>query len=132
MIDNLLTQHKVPTAMDGTENLILTGQENGEVKLYDLRESTANHQKIRNGLTFTGHQRSVSQLKINPASENVFITAGLDGLLKLWDSRNNASALYSLKRKNETPTEEIKLFGAAWNGASQILSGGSDSHISSH
>jgi WD40 repeat protein len=64
-------------------------------------------------------------------SENVFITAGLDGMLKMWDTRNSKSALYSLKRKTES-TEDIKLFAAAWNGASQILSGGSDAHISSH
>jgi len=49
----------------------------------------------------------------------------------MWDKRNNAECLYSLNRKNQGE-EDIKLFGATWNGASQVLSGGSDSHISSH
>jgi len=76
----------------------------------------------------------VSKVKFNPASEHVFISAGLDGIVKLWDTRNSTDALCSLKRKNSSGKEEsdVKLFGACWNGQSQVISGGSDSHISVH
>ena len=59
------------------------------------------------------------------------MTSALDGLLKLWDVRNEQAPLYVLKRKGASD-EDAKLFGLAWNGASQILSGGSDSRVSVH
>ena len=59
----------------------------------------------------------------------MFISGSIDGTVKLWDLRNDEIPLANLKSKNES---EKKIFAAEWNGASQILSGGSDSHISVH
>jgi WD40 repeat protein len=58
----------------------------------------------------------------------VFLTAGYDGKVKMWDLRNTSDSLFVLKRTQEAD----KVFAAAWNGASQIISGGTDSHISVH
>jgi len=69
-------------------------------------------------------------VQINPRTENVFVTCALDGLLKMWDLRNEQAPLFELKRKDAG--DDAKLFGLAWNGASQILSGGSDSRVSVH
>ena len=135
VIESILTQNKVAQTMDGlNENLILTGQEDGVVKLYDLRESATDSRRYKVAGQYSGHIRGVTRVQFNPATENVFISAGLDGSLKMWDTRNNSGALFSLKRKNASGKEDsdVKLFGACWNGPSQVLSGGSDSHISVH
>lgn len=40
IVESILTQNKVVQAMDGLDDaLILTGQEDGMIKLYDLREA---------------------------------------------------------------------------------------------
>ena len=81
-------------------------------------------------MSFDAHNRWVSQVKTNPSAENVFISAGYDGKVKMWDLRSPTEPLSILKRQNAT--EDDKVFALAWNGASQILSGGTDSHISVH
>lgn len=51
----------------------------------------------------------------------------------MWDIRNEEMPLSTLKRKQEkNSSEDYKVFALEWNGPSQILSGGSDSHISLH
>lgn len=54
----------------------------------------------------------------------------MDGVLKLWDIRNDEVPLANMKHKSKEVKEDFKIFAIDWNGASQILSGGSDSHIS--
>lgn len=39
-------------------------------------------------MTFECHDKFVSQVKVNPQSNNVFLTAGYDGKIKMWDLRN--------------------------------------------
>mgnify|MGYP000966036200 FL=1 len=127
----IFTNHKVASTIDSNfaneSQLVLAGHEDGLVRLYDLRQTQVKHAK-----TFECHERYISKVKINPRAENVFVTCALDGLLKLWDLRNEQAPLYILKRKAEQDSDDAKLFGLAWNGASQILSGGSDSHVSVH
>ena len=128
----VFTNHKVATCIDSNfaaENqLVLAGQEDGMVRLFDLRQA-----QVKQTKSFECHSRYVSQVKINPRAENVFVTAALDGVVKLWDLRNEQAPLYVLK-KTASPddADDAKTFGLAWNGASQILSGGSDSHVSVH
>lgn len=128
---SVFTNHKVATALDcnfaNDSQLVLAGHEDGFVRLYDLRQSQVKQTKV-----FECHDRFVSNVKINPKAENVFVTCALDGVLKLWDMRNEQTPLFVLKRTVSEAEDEAKLFGLAWNGASQILSGGSDSHVSVH
>jgi WD40 repeat protein len=72
----------------------------------------------------------VTSVNFNPSSEYVFISGAMDGSVKLWDLRNKESPLSNLKHKIKD--DDYKVFSTAWNGASQIISGGSDSHISVH
>ncbi len=65
----------------------------------------------------------------------MFISGSYDGTVKLWDLRNEERPLSTLKRKLEEDSKkelshDYKVFAVEWNGPSQILSGGSDSHIS--
>ncbi len=72
----------------------------------------------------------MTSVNFNPSSEYVFISGAMDGSVKLWDLRNKESPLSNLKHKIKD--DDYKVFSTAWNGASQIISGGSDSHISVH
>jgi hypothetical protein len=61
MAESILTQFKVPTAMDGDDQILLTGQEDGVVKLHDLRESnTGGARRYRAASQYIGHTRSIS------------------------------------------------------------------------
>lgn len=126
---SVFTNHKVTTTLDcnfsNDNQLVLAGHEDGLVRLYDLRQT-----QVKQTKTFECHDRYISQVQINPRAENVFVTCALDGLLKMWDLRNEQAPLFELKRKDAG--DDAKLFGLAWNGASQILSGGSDSRVSVH
>jgi len=72
----------------------------------------------------------ITSVKFNPQIENIFISGSADGSVKLWDLRNDETPLCNLKHKNDAT--DFKIFSTEWNGTSQILSGGSDSHISVH
>ena len=52
--------------------------------------------------TFECHDRYISNISINPKVEQVFVTCALDGLLKLWDIRNEQAPLYVLKRNDQS------------------------------
>jgi WD40 repeat protein len=60
----------------------------------------------------------------------VFLTGSYDSTVKMWDIRNEETPIATLKHKSDV--EDYKVFALEWNGASTILSGGSDSHISVH
>ena len=84
---SIFTNHKVATTIDSNfandNQLVLAGHEDGVVRLYDLRQT-----QVKPTKTFECHDRYISNVKINPRAENVFLTCALDGLLKLWDMRN--------------------------------------------
>ena len=62
----------------------------------------------------------------------MFVSGGMDGAVKLWDIRNKEAPLANLKHKVKDNEGDYRVFSTEWNGASSILSGGSDSHISVH
>lgn len=109
----------------------MTGHEDSSIKLWDVR-SGANEKKYKS--SYDGHEGWVSQVKFNNNVENVFISGSYDSTVKMWDIRNEERPLATLKRKGDdkSHSDDYKVFGLEWNGASQILSGGSDSHISVH
>jgi len=134
--ESIFTHHKVITAMDTScasgSHIVLGGQEDGVVKLFDLRARTL---KTASQRQFAAHSRYISSVTINPQAENVFLTSAYDGKLKLWDMRNEAEPIAVLKHNSKIPqqtTGDFKLFTTCWNGPSEILSGGSDSHVSVH
>jgi len=116
----------VPTCIDTAQgNLVLSGSEDSIIRLWDTRaQDKMVHQ-------YQGHQRWISQVQFNATNENIFISGSLDGSVKLWDLRNDEMPVANLKTKN-TSDEAYKIFACEWNGASQILSGGSSSHINVH
>ena len=129
---SILTSHKVPTCMDtSSRNLILTGSEDSTIRLWDCR--TGSERPAKQMLhSYQGHQAWISSVQLNPQDENIFISGSLDGTARLWDIRNDEVPIANLKQKHGKPVDEFKVFSVEWNGSSQILSGGSDSHISVH
>lgn len=109
----------------------MTGHEDGSVKLWDAR--TGGSEKKAKA-SFEAHESWVSQVKFNQNVENIFLSGSYDGTIKMWDIRNEEMPLATLKRKQEkgSANDDYKVFALEWNGPSQILSGGSDSHISLH
>ena len=124
----IFTSHKVPTCLDTIhgEDLILTGHEDGIVRLWDARAgSNAAQQKL-----FDCGSKWVSQVRVNGNVENVFLTGSYNGDVRLWDLRNEEEPLCILKRTNKV--DDYRVFAVEWNGPSQILSGGSDSQVTVH
>ena len=128
MEEILFTQHKVPTCLDSSqEHTLLTGNEDSVVRLWDVRSGSS--EKIFKA-QFESHEKWISQVKFNPAVENLFLSGSYDGTVKMWDLRNEDIPLATLTHKSES--DEYKVFATEWNGSSQIISGGSDSHVSVH
>ena len=127
----LFTQHKVATCLDAfNEDLLLTGHEDALIKLWDVRTGIAERTFKSQ---YDAHSKWVSQVKFNNNVEHVFLSGSYDGSLKLWDTRNEERPLTTLKRKGGKESDnDYKVFAVEWNGPSQILSGGSDSHIAVH
>jgi WD40 repeat protein len=124
----LFTSHKVPSAIDSSsESTLLTGHEDAIIRLWDVR-SGASEKTFK--AVFESHSKWVSSVRFNPTVENVFVSGSFDGTVKLWDLRNEEAPLATLKKKDAD--EEYKVFDVEWNGPSQIVSGGSDSHVSIH
>ena len=94
-----------------SSNLIITGSEDGVVRLYDTRSPGG---KLVN--TYANHQRMVTSVKCNPKLENVFISGSADGTVKLWDLRNDEAPLCNLKHKHDCT--DFKIFTTEWNGSS--------------
>jgi WD40 repeat protein len=74
------------------------------------------------------HEKWISSIRVNPQSENVFLSGGYDGKVKMWDLRNQLEPLSILKQSGEVG----KVFATCWNGPNQILSGGSSSAVNVH
>ena len=84
-------------------------------------------------LQYESHDKWVSQVKFNQNVDNIFVSSAYDGTVKLWDLRNEEMPIATLKRKaGQSANDDYKVFAAEWNGPSQIISGGSDSHVSVH
>ncbi len=124
----MFTQHKVATCLDSsTDSTLITGHEDAVVRLWDIR-SGQSEKNFKS--TYEGHSKWISQVHFNYSVDNIFLSGSYDGEVKLWDIRNEESPLATLKRK-EAPAD-YKVFALEWNGASQIISGGSDNQVSVH
>ena len=126
----IFTEHKVPTSIDSSkESILLTGHEDSLIRLWDSRSGTS--ERSFKSL-YESHSKWISSVQFNSSVDNIFISSSFDGTVKLWDLRNEESPLSTLKRKDASLSEDYKVFDIEWNGPSQIISGGSDSHVSIH
>jgi len=53
------------------------------------------------------HSRSISDVQFNKRVENVFISSSFDGLVKLWDLRNEEKPISTMKRAKADPNFKV-------------------------
>lgn len=68
---------------------LLTGDCTGKIFL----TSRSNSSFVTDEQPFTGHKGSVEDLQWSPSEKNVFASAGVDGTIKIWDTRKKKPAL---------------------------------------
>lgn len=111
------TNHKYVSCLKkfGEEN-IMTGQDDGRIKFWDLRSG-----KISN--IFSGHMNLVSALDFNEQDMSKFCSIGYDSVLNMWDVRANKAPLFSIK------TDAEKNYGLAFNTFEYIMCGGDNANV---
>jgi WD40 repeat protein len=110
------TNYKLTTDFINVDNLILSGHEDGRIRLWDIR--TNKQQNV-----YLGHSSYISALELNPISSNNFISTGYDSLVKIWDIRANKESLFSVK------TDSERNYSVTYNSSKYILSGGDSSSV---
>jgi WD40 repeat protein len=76
----------------------LSGHEDGVVRLWDVRSGSS--EKTFKA-QYESHDKWISQVKFNPAVENLFLSGSYDGTVKMWDIRNEEAPLATLKHKSD-------------------------------
>lgn len=71
-------------AMDLRGTRVLTGGVDGSLILADIK--TASESKT----VFTGHSKPISAVALHPTKEGIFVSAGFDGVAKVWNMRNKS------------------------------------------
>lgn len=108
------------TAFGQKSDLILTGHEDGNIRVFDERARNKVAIKL-----CKSHMQWVSALAFHPMNQNIFASAAYDGLVKIWDLRSDFP-LSSVKCHKD------KLFSLLWLDEDYLVSGGSDSKTCVH
>jgi len=98
---------------------MLASSADRSVRLYDPRSQEGSLVKA----VFTSHVGWVSSVSWAPQSENLFISASHDHLVKMWDQRSYKTPLYELTGHSE------KVLCCNWSNQDFIASGGADNHM---
>jgi ribosome biogenesis protein YTM1 len=105
-------------------NLLVTGNADRTVTLFDMRE-----ENTIISMTLNGHASSVSSVAANPNSPFLFCSASYDSTVRIWDARSPKQALFAMKSKQKKDGNAGgKLLATAWDG-SIIASGGEDGEV---
>ncbi|UZJ54750.1 hypothetical protein CBS101457_004070 [Exobasidium rhododendri] len=121
------TSDKVILCLDsvvGASDTIITGHMDRSAALWDMRTSTTNI-----SLSFqSAHLGPVGAIRRHPLSSHLFVTGSHDGQVKLWDTRSNHAALFSLVRPSKS-----KVLTVDWDVSGQtVVAGGEDCKLSVH
>ncbi|XP_068633410.1 ribosome biogenesis protein WDR12 homolog [Battus philenor] len=99
-------------------NSILTASADRYVRIYDPR-STESIVKT----TFTSHTGWVQSVRWSKTRDTLFLSAGYDGQVKLWETRSPKSPLYDLTG------HEDKVLCCDWSNPSLLVSGSCDNTV---
>jgi ribosome assembly protein RRB1 len=78
------------------EGRLATGDQDGKIF---LTTRTAGGGFVTDTTAYTGHNGSVEEIEWSPSEKNVFASAGVDGTVKIWDTRS----------KRRTPAISVKV-----------------------
>ncbi|KAK2717707.1 hypothetical protein QYM36_006476, partial [Artemia franciscana] len=98
---------------------LLTSSADRHIRVYDPRSKEGSLVKA----TYTSHTGWVSSVKWSPTDENLFISGGHDGLLKLWDRRSQKASLYDMTG------HEDKVLCCDWSNPLFMSSGSADNTL---
>lgn len=121
------TSDKVILCLDtmfGSKDVVISGHVDRSAALWDMRTSTTNI-----SLSFAGaHAGPIGAIRRHPTSSHLFSTGSHDGQVKLWDTRSNHVALFSLVRPSKS-----KVLTMDWDHSGQTLvAGGEDCRLTVH
>jgi ribosome biogenesis protein YTM1 len=110
--------------MVGAGDTIVTAHMDRSAALWDMRTSTTNI-----SLSFNAaHAGPIGAVKRHPTSSHLFVTGSHDGQVKLWDTRSNQVALFSLVRPSKS-----KVLTVDWDLTGQtVVAGGEDCKLTVH
>lgn len=98
---------------------LITSSADRHVRLYDPRSSEGSICKT----TFTSHTSWVSAVCWSEIDEHLFMSAGYDQSVKMWDTRSPNAPLYNLSGHDD------KVLCVDWTNNKYVVSGGSDNRI---
>ncbi|KAJ6625037.1 Ribosome biogenesis protein WDR12 like, partial [Pseudolycoriella hygida] len=96
--------------------LIITASADKILRLYDPRSNQGTI--VKN--SYLGHSQWIQSVCWSTTDENMFVSAGYDYQVKLWDVRSPKASLYDLKGHLEP------VHACDWSNPQYIVSGGSD------
>ncbi|KAF9418783.1 hypothetical protein HW555_004450, partial [Spodoptera exigua] len=99
-------------------NSIITASADRHIRLYDPR-STESIVKT----TFTSHTGWVQSVRWSKTRDTLFLSAGYDGQVKLWETRSPRTPLYDLSG------HEDKVLCCDWSNPSLLVSGSCDNTL---
>ena len=121
------TSDKVVLCLDtlvDVPDTVVTGQMDRSAALWDMRAPATNI-----SLSFAGaHAGPICAVRRHPTSSHLFLTGAHDGQVKLWDTRSNHVALFSLVRPSKS-----KVLTLDWDSTGQtVVAGGEDCKLTVH
>ncbi|CAG4955987.1 unnamed protein product [Colias eurytheme] len=99
-------------------NSIITASADRHVRLYDPRSSES---LVKT--TYTSHTGWVQAVRWSTTSETMFLSAGYDGQVKLWETRSPKTPLYDLTG------HEDKVLCCNWSNPALLVSGSCDNTL---
>ncbi|EDO17584.1 hypothetical protein Kpol_1061p6 [Vanderwaltozyma polyspora DSM 70294] len=77
-------------------NIVATGDENGQVKLWDLRKSNRQLLELKDTISGNAHLRGCNDIEWDETGREI-VTVGLDGKIKKWTPFSDLNSMISLQ-----------------------------------
>lgn len=118
------TKHSTPlksAAHPLAPSTVIAGFEDGYIKMFDLRKNNRKAERF-----FKSHLNGISQLVADPIRSDLFLSAGFDGKVKVWDFRSDIP-LYSIDLASNS-----KILALQWVDQLRFFSAGDDTRLTLH
>ncbi|KAG8627561.1 hypothetical protein KVT40_005044 [Elsinoe batatas] len=101
--------HDVAWAKGTTGNLIAAVSNNGLIHLYDLNRLGVEVARL------VDHKRQVHRVTFNPHAGHYMLSAGHDGIVKMWDIRDCQRSISSFTSQQSTPDSKDPVRDVKWS-----------------